>query len=1267
MARKRFIFLSGVKVMKIQGLIKHPSCYLFLQMVIGLITTANMQMVTAQLTPDNTLNSTVRNDTVNNRDIIEGGAIRGSNLFHSFTDFNVGADRGVYFSHPDSIGNIFTRVTGTNPSSILGTLGVLGNANLFLINPHGISFGDNARLDVKGSFIAASAHSIIFDNYEFSSTDTTAQPLLTVNIPRGLRFREHPGNITLTNSSLSVPEGKTLALIGGNVSLNNTQIRSPGSTVQLGGLTQAGRVDIDDNLGLSFPRPLDSAATNITRGNVNLGNSTVIDVASGGGGSITINSQNLEITGNSQLRVGIAAAMGSPDAQGGDIQINNADKITLDNSFIFAAMVSPDAQGGDIQINNTDKITLDNSFIFNEVFGQGNAGSIHINTSSLTLKDFGFINASISGQGNTGAIAITATDGVTLTGENSQGLSSYIASTVLPTGEGNSGGITIDTSTLTLENGSNINTYTSGQGNAGAINITATDAVTLRGENRQGFSSYIASAVAPTGEGNSGGITIDTSTLTLEGGVTINASTFGQGNAGAITIKATDGVTLTGENRQGFSSYIANAVAPTGEGNSGGITIDTSTLTLEKNSFINASTFGKGNAGAINITATDRVTLRGENRQGFSSYIASTVLPTGEGNSGGITINTSNLTLEDGANINTSTSGKGNAGAINITATDGVSLRGENSQGFSSYIASAVGAAAPGSSGDITIDTSTLTLENGSIINASTFGKGNAGAINIRATEQVGISGTYFNPALNTDVGGIVAFTLTDNNAGNITINTPRFQISDGAGVEAFTQGAGNAGNVTITAPQIVDIGDNSKIIVETSSAGRPGNININTDTLNIGKDAQLSATATATATNTQGGGSITLNSSNLNISGKLGIFAQTQGQAPAGNLTLQPYNNHPNLNINFTDNGFISASTTARGAGGNITLTAPQQMNIQGNGKISVETSGSGNAGQIAIKTPNLNLAQGVEITASTSQQGNAGNIQLYITDNLRLNNSSISSSTTPDSTGRGGNIIIDPILIELNSGSTIAVNSAGAGDGGNIFLTGENLNLSQGSTITANTASGEGGNITLKITDTIRQRDRSNISATAGGSGNGGNITVNTSFLLSRDSNITADAFAGRGGNINITAQRIFQDRDSKITASSQLGIDGVIETNTPEVDPIQGLIEFPEDVLDPNALIAQNACRQWGKSEFTVRGKGGLPGSPEQIHSSHEVGVSLIAPTTEESSAVVSPVSIMTRRVIPAQGWVVNAQGDVVLVADPRGNNPQRVPVAVTCASN
>ena len=140
------------------------------------------------------------------------------------------------------------------------------------------------------------------------------------------------------------------------------------------------------------------------------------------------------------------------------------------------------------------------------------------------------------------------------------------------------------------------------------------------------------------------------------------------------------------------------------------------------------------------------------------------------------------------------------------------------------------------------------------------------------------------------------------------------FTLSNGAEISAFTQDEGNAGSITIDSPQIVNIGQGSKITVETSSVGKAGDITLTTDTLNIGKDAELSATATQTATTPQGGGSINLNSSNLNISGKLGIFAETQGQSPAGNLKINPDHNNPDLKIRFTDDGFISALTSASG-----------------------------------------------------------------------------------------------------------------------------------------------------------------------------------------------------------------------------------------------------------------------------------------------------------------------------------------------------------------
>ncbi|MFM6075840.1 MAG: S-layer family protein, partial [Dolichospermum sp.] len=148
---------------------------------------------------------------------------------------------------------------------------------------------------------------------------------------------------------------------------------------------------------------------------------------------------------------------------------------------------------------------------------------------------------------------------------------------------GNSGGITIDTATLTLEKGGFISAGIFGKGNAGNIEIQATQGVTVGG--------FLTSGVTATGEGNSGGITIDTATLTLENGGYISADTYGKGNAGKIEIQATEGVTVGGA--------LNSRVNDKAVGNSGGITIDTATLTLEKGGFISAGIFGKGNAGNI--------------------------------------------------------------------------------------------------------------------------------------------------------------------------------------------------------------------------------------------------------------------------------------------------------------------------------------------------------------------------------------------------------------------------------------------------------------------------------------------------------------------------------------------------------------------------------------------------------------------------------------------------------------------------------------------
>ncbi|BAY84329.1 hypothetical protein NIES267_38250 [Calothrix parasitica NIES-267] len=176
--------------------------------------------VNAQLIPDNTLGK--ESSTVNpsiDKDLIEGGAIRNNNLFHSFKEFNVNPNQKVYFSNPDNITNILTRVTGSNISRIFGTLGINGNANLFLVNPNGIVFGKDAFLDIPGSFSATTAESLFTDNFEFNTVNPNNSPLLKVNLTPGLQY----GKGTIANRG-NLTVGKDLSLSAGNLDLQGRLI-----------------------------------------------------------------------------------------------------------------------------------------------------------------------------------------------------------------------------------------------------------------------------------------------------------------------------------------------------------------------------------------------------------------------------------------------------------------------------------------------------------------------------------------------------------------------------------------------------------------------------------------------------------------------------------------------------------------------------------------------------------------------------------------------------------------------------------------------------------------------------------------------------------------------------------------------------------------------------------------------------------------------------------------------------------------------------------
>ena len=777
-------------------------CQPKLSAFVALVFSLSPIVATAQIVPDDTLgkeSSVVVPDNIKGipSERLEGGAIRDGNLFHSFGEFNVGEGQGAYFANPALIENIFTRVTGTNVSNLLGTLGVLGNANLFLINPNGVIFGPNASLDLQGSFVVSSAESFVFNNFEFSASNPQAPPLLTINIPLGLRFQENPGPISArATSELKVGPRQTLGLLGGEVRLDGTVIESPGTQVELGSLAVPGVVELNEDLSFIFP---EGAA----RGDIFLGNEAAINVRSGGGGSITIKAQNVDVVGGSELLAGISEGLGSPEAQGGDIEINATGRINL----------------------------ADNSLIDNEVEENavGNSGNIKIKTGALSVNNGSIIGTTISGEGTAGSVTIEASDAVVLDGVRDLDILTGVSSSVEEGAEGNGGVITITTGSLEVKNGAEILSINWGKGNAGTVNINATETVVLDGGDSE-ILTGVNSSVAPGAEGNAGGVTITTGSLEVKNGAQLLAVTFSKGDAGTVNINATETVVLDRGDSE-FLTVVASSVAPGAEGKAGGVTITTGSLEVKNGAEIEASTFSKGDAGTVNINATETVVLDGGDSE-FLTGVTSSVQEGAEGNAGGVRVTTGSMEVKNGAQLLAVTFGKGDAGTVNINTTETVVLDGGDSE-FSTVVASSVAPGAEGNAGGVTITTGSLEIKNG-IITAASAPKstGDGGDIYIDSTKVT-----------LTDGSAIAVSSKGQGNGGNIFLSAGDLFLDRGSEVSAATV-SGQGGNMTFNIANLFSLRNNSPISTTAGGTGNGGNINLSTEFFLARDDSDITANA---------------------------------------------------------------------------------------------------------------------------------------------------------------------------------------------------------------------------------------------------------------------------------------------------------------------------------------------------------------------------------------------------------------------------------------
>ncbi|MDZ8052848.1 MAG: filamentous hemagglutinin N-terminal domain-containing protein [Aulosira sp. ZfuVER01] len=498
----------------------------FLSVAIASVTTFSVNSAFAQITPDGTLPSNSIVTPQGNTNLIEGGTQAGGNLFHSFQEFSVATGSTAFFNNGADIQNIISRVTGSSVSSIDGLIKANGNANLFLINPQGIIFGQNARLDIGGSFIGSTASSLKFaDNLEFNATNPQSTTLLTISAPIGLQYETNPGKIQVqgdskgrriasspvidTTNALRVQPNQTLALVGGDISLEGASLKTAGGRIELGSVSGAGFVSLSPiNKGFSLGY---DAVQNF--GNIQLFQKAIVDASGKGSGDIQVTGKRITLTQGSQIEsstlgaeaggemvvnalesIDIVASSDSgqdtgffviayPGAtgKGGNLTINTRDLFVRNGALISSGTSGP-GKGGDLLVNASNSVQLVGSlpnFRFYGLFASsaqgatGAAGDVTINTNNLLVKDGARISASTFGVGKGGNVTVNANSvevmGTTFDGQSSSGL--FTRS--LPNVTGDAGDLTINTNKLLVRDRGIVTVRSEGKGKAGNLNINA--------------------------------------------------------------------------------------------------------------------------------------------------------------------------------------------------------------------------------------------------------------------------------------------------------------------------------------------------------------------------------------------------------------------------------------------------------------------------------------------------------------------------------------------------------------------------------------------------------------------------------------------------------------------------------------------------------------------------------------------------------------------------------------------------------------------------
>ncbi|MBD2346582.1 two-partner secretion domain-containing protein [Anabaena subtropica] len=320
-------------------------------------------------------------------------------------------------------------------------------------------------------------------------------------------------------------------------------------------------------------------------------------------------------------------------------------------------------------------------------------------------------------------------------------------------------------------------------------------------------------------------------------------------------------------------------------------------------------------------------------------------------------------------------------------------------------------------------------------------------------------------------------------------------------------------------------------------------------------------------------------------------------------------------------DGGGIEASTFGAGNTGNILVKATDSIDLIGESSDGDIPSGifaqvardatenAGNTGTITLETKRLNIQGGAQISNTARYGGHGGNVIINASESIQVSGASQFATTSPLDIFRSG-IFVSTQLETTTSDSTLNINTGLLTVENGARITGDNLNIvadrlivQDGAKVTLNRASGN-----LSITE--------------------------RSLTLDNQEQAPLEQILDPTNPNQLDSERL---PTNDIITFSQTNP----SFNTPEVDSSRRFAQLPTNPLDTSRQITP-ICSSDSKKQPVLKAS-----LREELQTKNSANLSHLLTISN-----FTPINVVedpdSHKIVEAQGWVIDTNGNITLVA-------------------